>query len=701
MQNIVSLLATISLLAVGNQSAWAQPVVREYVQNGVEVVEEIISPNFRSLSLTALRDSTRLSTSYWNDGAKEQFADAAWIVRHGFIPMVFVVKDANEVCMVFDYLKLYRRVGGTRTLLYADEADTTISSDQHYIFGGFGTGDIGPPVPTVGDTILFEWELRFRDCGCPFGSCWKVSRYFNRVTVGQPLPNLTNWFRTDTHYHTRFTDNIFEFGGFMWMVRQSAEAIDLDVVCLTDHSTDIKTTLNEFGWSQLLAEADSLSDGTVLLIPGEELTLDSDEMNQAPGQENRVHQVVFGLTRPLLAPEECCSQNSSGLLWTVRQGMDSVAVQNAVAMAAHPSRTFSVGYGGSLTKWSDTNFDIAATYPQFIGSEFYNERRTVLNNPVENDDHLYPFDWTSNPNWEDVWNEGLRDFYRLVQRYLNPTPRKFFLAGGSDAHGDFDNKYTNQYGITSKVANDDAIGKVFTLVYSPSGLNQVGILDGMRQGAMVMSDGPAFTVWVDADGNGASDGTVGGSYAFESDATVRLQGSCLIGEHGQFTLARMIHLTPSAVETTTVNLSGTPINLTLPAGQYAAPGAWSALIVQVRTQNGYQAVGSPIYIAPQGTTDVGGSVPTALALSAPWPNPASQTVRLGLLFPTTTTAQLQILDIAGRVVMTQELGTVGPGPATFTWDGTDQQGSRVPTGLYFVHLITPEAGRQQKVVIVR
>ncbi len=662
------------------------------------------SGRFRWLSVTRPQGDRRafpLSVEYWNDGAKEQFGDAAWIARHGLMPIIFVVKDANEVCMVFDYLRLYRHVGAARTLLWSDETDKTISFDQWYVFGSVGTGDVGSPAPVVGDTVLFEWELRFRDCGCPFSWCWKVSRYFNRVTVGQPLPTLPNWYRTDTHYHTRFTDNIFEFGGFMWMVQQSAEAVGLQVVCVTDHSTDIKTTFDEFGWNQLLAEADSLSDGTVLLIPGVEATGDADEINQAPGFENRIHLVVSGLSRPILAPEECCSQNSSGQLWTLRQVMDSVAVQNAVAMAAHPSRTFSVGYGGELTKWNDTNFDIAATYPQFAGSEFYNERRSVFNNPVENDDFLYEYDWTPNPNWEDVWNEGLADFFRLVQRHLNPNLRMFGLAGGSDAHGDFGRKYTNQYGITGKTVNDNAIGKVHTLVYSPTGLNQTGILDGIRNRQMVMSDGPAFTVWVDADGNGITDGTVGGQFALEPDATVRLQGGSLAGEHGSFTEARLYHLTTSAVETTTVSLSGTSLGLTLPAGQYAEPGTWSAVIVNVRTANGYQATTSPIYVAPAGATDVGGSLPTALALSTPWPNPASHTIRLGLQFPTKTNAQIQVLDLAGRVVMRQELGTVGPGQITFTWDGTDHQGNRVAAGLYFVRLITPEAAQQQKVVIVR
>lgn len=685
------LLAWVVTAAIGMVEMVVAPNAR--ATNGQSAIS-----NFRSLSLTAVRDTTRPSASYWNDGAKEQFGDAAWIARHGFIPMVFVIKDANENTMCLEYLRLYRRVGGARTLLQQVDANRIINADQFYYFGGFGTAEIGSPLPAVGDTALFEWELRFRDTFC---SLTHVSRYFNRVTVGEPLPNLTNWYRVDTHYHTRFTDNIFEFGGFPWMVRQAAQAVGLQVVCWTDHSTDIKTSLDEFGWNQLQAETDSLSDETVLLIAGVEATCDSDEQNQPLGTEGRIHLVVAGLTRPILAPEECCSQNSSGQLWPLRQVMDSVAVQNAVAMAAHPSRTFSVGYGGELTKWSNANYDIALTYPQFVASEFYNEKRTVFNNPVENDDHLYPYDWVANPDWEEAWKASLWDFFTQVQRNLSPSPRRMGIAGGSDAHGDFANKYTNQYGITGKVANDDAIAKIHTLVYSPSGMTETGILDGMRNFAQVATDGPAFTVWVDSNGDGLNDGTIGREYAFAPEATIQLEGSSLAFEHGPFTLARIYHLTPSAVESTTVTLAGTSLNLVIPAGELVVTGAWSAVVVNVRTANGYQATTSPIYVAPAGITDVGNGLPMPLSLSLPQPNPVHDRVTFVITAPSQMSALIEVADISGRKVVEHDLGTLLPGVTHYTWNGTDQQGSRVPAGLYFVRLITPRASRQQKVVLLR
>lgn len=635
---------------------------------------------FRTLGFNRPKTTTPFQPDYWNTGAKEIFGDASWIARNGVFPVVFMVKDAsqNPVCNMV--VKTYRRIGGSRFLIETISVGD-ISFDQFYLFGSYGFASLPGGAPAVGDTVLFEWEATYNDnllCAASH-----TSRYFNRITVGQALPAIANMYRTDTHYHTRFTDNIFEFGGFMWMVRFAAEVIGLQAVCITDHSTDIRTSANEFGWNQLLAEADSLGDELVMLIPGEELTVDSNESNEFP--DNRIHLLAIGLTRPLLAPEECCSQNTSTQLWTLRQGLDSVAVQSAVTIAAHPSVNFSVGYGGQLTTWSSTNFDIASTYNDFAGSEFYNERKTVLNNPVENDDHVYDYDWTPDPNWEASWNQGLTDFFGLIKRNLSPV-RPFGLYGGSDAHGDFSRKYTNQYGITGRVTNDNAIGKVHTLVYSPSGLNQAGITGGLRNRQTVMTDGPAFTVWADPNGDNIADGTIGGLYAFGLNAKLRLEGGSLSGEHGPFTQARVYRVKPTGVDTTIVGLSGTALNLTLTASQYPIPGSWCALIINVRTQKGYQATSSPIYLAPQGTTAVGPDVST-IQFSV-HPNPG-RSVNFGVSLCERACAKIELYDVRGRFIETVLAGCEQTSYHRLL------TGHSIDSGIYFARLLVN--GRQVNV----
>lgn len=51
-----------------------------------------------------------------------------------------------------------------------------------------------------------------------------------------------------------------------------------------------------------------------------------------------------------------------------------------------------------------------------------------------------------------------------------------------------------------------------------------------------------------------------------------------------------------------------------------------------------------------------------------------------------TSSRLTIKDAAGNVVRTQDLGNLGSGDHTWTWDGRSDSGSRVPEGTYSVSI---------------
>lgn len=618
---------------------------------------------------------------YANTSAKEEYGDAPWVTRNGSLPLIFVVKDAGENVMCFDYLRLYRDVGAARTLIAADETDKTITADQVFWTVDLTTDLFGA---AVGDTLLFEWELQFSDNFCLSSH---LNHYFNRVLVGAPLPTLADWKRVDTHYHTEYTDNIFEFGGHLVTVAKAAQAVGLDAVCATDHSTD----LGSADWDSLTARSNRFSTDNFLFIPGEELTVDSDETNQFP--DDRIHLLAIGLDRRLAAPEECCAENSSSQLWTLRQALDSVTVQNGVAMAAHPSANFTVGFGGSLAVWSPQNWAIGLTYPVFVASEFFNERKTVMNNTSVTEDYIYPYGWQPNADWEAAWRGGMNQYLSLVQTHLNPLC-PLALAGGSDAHGDLAYKTTNQYGTIQLTANDAGIGKVHALVYAPGGLTQAGLLDGMRQGAMVMSDGPAFTMTVDRDGNGSSDGTVGGMFALTPSAQLNLTGAS-IAEFGTFTVCRIIRVTPGAVETTFVPVSGWAVNAQVSAYTLAAPGQWTAVLADLRTANGYRAVTSPVYFAPQGSTGVG-LTPFSFFLASPRPNPVTADCVINFSLPEDGPVDLSIYDVQGRLVDRLIDGWLPAGNRTVLW-----RPSLIPSSLYLVRLTTPSGRLSKPIVFLR
>jgi uncharacterized membrane protein len=89
-----------------------------------------------------------------------------------------------------------------------------------------------------------------------------------------------------------------------------------------------------------------------------------------------------------------------------------------------------------------------------------------------------------------------------------------------------------------------------------------------------------------------------------------------------------------------------------------------------------------------------------LELSAPSPNPSSATTRLELTLATASRAEVSVFDAAGRRVATLIEGDLEAGRRSVAWDGKDQNGHRVPAGLYFARLSTTEGTTSQRIVRV-
>jgi len=87
-----------------------------------------------------------------------------------------------------------------------------------------------------------------------------------------------------------------------------------------------------------------------------------------------------------------------------------------------------------------------------------------------------------------------------------------------------------------------------------------------------------------------------------------------------------------------------------------------------------------------------------LALDGMRPNPSAGPMLVSFALATRSAATLELLDVTGRRVLGREVGTLGPGQHLLR---LDDDGKRVPMGLYFLRLT--QAGREHmvKVVIAR
>jgi flagellar hook capping protein FlgD len=84
-----------------------------------------------------------------------------------------------------------------------------------------------------------------------------------------------------------------------------------------------------------------------------------------------------------------------------------------------------------------------------------------------------------------------------------------------------------------------------------------------------------------------------------------------------------------------------------------------------------------------------------------YPTPAAGSLRLRFTSPTRGRVHLALYDLLGRRVRTLIDGVVDAGDLTRVWDGVDEGGRTMPSGVYFAKLVTPGATRSIRFVLAR
>ena len=101
-------------------------------------------------------------------------------------------------------------------------------------------------------------------------------------------------------------------------------------------------------------------------------------------------------------------------------------------------------------------------------------------------------------------------------------------------------------------------------------------------------------------------------------------------------------------------------------------------------------------LAPSGAV-----VPSAVYLEQNFPNPFNPrtVIRFGVSDP--SSVLLQIFDVRGSLVKTLIDRVQGAGTFDAAWDGTDDRGEALPSGIYFCRLRTPTRDISRKMILVR
>jgi hypothetical protein len=126
----------------------------------------------------------------------------------------------------------------------------------------------------------------------------------------------------------------------------------------------------------------------------------------------------------------------------------------------------------------------------------------------------------------------------------------------------------------------------------------------------------------------------------------------------------------------------------------ATPGEVYFYRLAVRDQDGAMSI--------LGNVSVQRDVTAArLKLDAPAPNPSAGRTVVSLRLPVAGNAQLDVIDVRGRVVRTLVDGRLGAGEHLQAWDGRTDRGAEAPAGVYFMRLTTAQGIRSQRVTLLR
>ncbi|MEO0226664.1 MAG: S8 family serine peptidase [candidate division WOR-3 bacterium] len=106
-------------------------------------------------------------------------------------------------------------------------------------------------------------------------------------------------------------------------------------------------------------------------------------------------------------------------------------------------------------------------------------------------------------------------------------------------------------------------------------------------------------------------------------------------------------------------------------------------------------------ILPVGIDEIRTKTPTAYALSNPLPNPARGSVRINYSIPYTSNVTLKICNCLGQVVRTLIDKEQEPGSYTMVWDGKDDKGRKLASGIYFYQFAAGEFKDIKKAVLLK
>ncbi len=102
-----------------------------------------------------------------------------------------------------------------------------------------------------------------------------------------------------------------------------------------------------------------------------------------------------------------------------------------------------------------------------------------------------------------------------------------------------------------------------------------------------------------------------------------------------------------------------------------------------------------------GLTGQAVQLPDHFELGQNYPNPFNPTTELRYQLPEESDVEIVVLDATGRLVKTLVKGKMSAGQHSVTWDGRDERGQMLGSGMYFAKMVAGDYIQIRKMVLVR
>ena len=102
-----------------------------------------------------------------------------------------------------------------------------------------------------------------------------------------------------------------------------------------------------------------------------------------------------------------------------------------------------------------------------------------------------------------------------------------------------------------------------------------------------------------------------------------------------------------------------------------------------------------------GTADVDNALPRSMRLEPNYPNPFNSGTVIRFSLVSAAQVELSLYNVAGQRVRSLVRGSKGQGIHEVRWDGRDESGRNLSSGVYFCRLSTGSDVQSRKLLLLR